>query len=276
MKGYSHALSGAAGWLAVSTTTHLSMNASALPLSANIAHASEAVALTGAIVTAGAALAPDADHGQATIAYSLPPFSKWGAELIGACAGGHRHGTHSLVGIAVFTVIAWLASFLTYTTDSGRTVALGAGIIAVPLVAFAIKGLGIRFGRKNSILNTGLGPWLVSLGTAGIATWFLDYTWSWLPLSVGLGTFLHVLGDSLTLQGVPWLWPLKPKPPEFLHRTPVLHLIAKHFWHDNGWFGVPVMGETKSNTTIRETLLDIALALYILVVAFQLVSGMVK
>lgn len=33
----------------------------------------------------------------------------------------------------------------------------------------------------------------------------------WLPYAVGLGTLAHLLGDSLTKMGAPWLWPHKQR-----------------------------------------------------------------
>lgn len=44
--------------------------------------------VTGALVTAGAAMLPDADHHNATIAHSLPPLSNAMCAGIGKLAGG--------------------------------------------------------------------------------------------------------------------------------------------------------------------------------------------
>ena len=59
----------------------------------------------------GAALVPDADHHNATIAHSLPPLSNAVCAGVGALAGGHRRGTHSLIGLAAFVAVAWIAGF---------------------------------------------------------------------------------------------------------------------------------------------------------------------
>lgn len=80
---------------------------------------------------------PDADHHNATIAHSLPPLSNAVCAGIGKVAGGHRHGTHSVIGIAAFVFVAWLAGLWTYDLDRFGTIYPGAGILSVLLVAFA-------------------------------------------------------------------------------------------------------------------------------------------
>lgn len=269
MQGYSHALTGAAGWLAISSTATLPLHGlnpswgGNLPLSANLLNTTSEVSLVGAIMCAGAALAPDIDHHNGTIAHSLPPVSQPMCEMVESISGGHRHATHSLVGVFGFVALTWLASLVTISVD-GRTVALGAGIVAVLLVAFAIKGLRIPLGGR--LLGTFLGPWLVSLGTAGLATYYLDYQWTWLPLAVGLGALIHCLGDALTIQGVPWLWPWNPKPPKGLQGT-----VLSPLWQRNGYFRVPVLGETSS---FREAIFAAILALYVIGSLFSIVSQM--
>lgn len=235
MMGYSHAVTGAAGWLAITSTSGAALGI--------YDPGSTAVVLAGSVLCAGAAMAPDADHGQASIAHSLPPVTKWMAQGIGVVSGGHRHGTHSFIGVAVFALFTYLMSF--WVTDiEGRTAALGSGLIAVFLVAFATKTFGLHrsigTGFVGDILGTAAGPWLVALGTAGVATYYFDERWSWLPLCMAVGTFIHVLGDGLTVQGVPWLWPWNPKPPKWVKDNPIL----KQLWLPNGYFRLPLLGST--------------------------------
>lgn len=277
MQGYSHALTGAAGWLAVTSSVSIPVPDSSpllagtdLPLAANLIGATPEVALAGAIVCAGAALVPDMDHHSGTIAHSLPPLTNIACAGVETISGGHRHGTHSFLGVLAFTVLAWIASFFTVTIE-GRTVAIGAGLIVVPLVAFAMKALRIRLGRRGSVLNTSLGPWIVSLGTAGAATYFLDERWTWLPIAVGLGALIHCLGDALTVQGVPWLWPWNPAPPKKLLSLPVVGSAAKATWQTNGYFRFAVLGET---TSAREAIFAGILALYVIATLMMVVAGM--
>ena len=279
MQGYTHALTGSAGWLALTTSFSVPIpekfpellptiggaalpliGGASLPLSANPFDASLQTALAGSVLCAGGALAADMDHHNGTIAHSLPPLTGVACRVVSIISGGHRHGTHSLIGIAAFMILTWLASFVTIEVE-GRTVALGAGLIAVPLVAFAMKGLGVRLGSNGSILNTFLGPWIVSVGTAGLATYYVDYQWTWLPLAVGLGVFSHILGDMLTTQGVPWLWPWNPSPPKSLTRLPAVGTVTKIVWQNNGYFRVHVLGTT---TSTREVVFSVLVAVHVL------------
>lgn len=238
MMGYSHAVTGMAGWLAVASTSGAALGV--------YDPGTTGIVLAGAVLCAGAAMAPDADHEQASIAHSLPPVTKIMAKGIGIVSGGHRHGTHSFIGVAAFTLFAYLMSFWMIDIQ-GRTVAIGSGLIAVFLTAFATKSLGLHRsigrGMMGEILGTKAGPWIVALGTAGVATYYVDYRWSWLPFCMALGTFIHVLGDGLTVQGVPWLWPVNPKPPRFVQNTPIL----RQLWLKNGYFRIPLLGRTGGN-----------------------------
>lgn len=278
MQGYSHALTGAAGWLALSSSAAVTVPAASpilggntIPLATNLLQASPEVALAGAIICAGAALVPDMDHHSGTIAYSLPPLTKIACAGVETISGGHRHGTHSILGIIAFTLLTWVASFFTITVE-GRTVAIGAGLIVVPLVAFAMKGLRVRLGSRGSILNTAVGPWIVSLATAGIATYFLDEKWTWLPIAVGLGALIHCMGDALTVQGVPWLWPWNPAPPKKLLKLPVVGFIAKNAWQRNGYFRFDILDETGS---LRETIFSGVVALYVVVTLIVVTAALI-
>lgn len=113
--------------------------------------------MTGALFTAGAAMAADADHHNATITHSLPPLSNAVCAGIGKVSGGHRHGTHSIVGIIAFTLVVWAFSLATpdgvlrlvdfASGNAGAPVPttwwgglpIGAGILAVLMIAFAAK-----------------------------------------------------------------------------------------------------------------------------------------
>lgn len=233
--GYSHAVTGTAGWLAVTSTSGVALGI--------YDPGPGAAVLAGSILCAGAGMAPDADHADASIAHSLPPISSLAARGIGFLSGGHRHGTHSLIGVAAFTAVTYFLS-LWITEIEGREVAFGSGVIAVFLVAFATKTFGLHrsigSGTVGDILGTAIGPWIIALGTAGAVTYYLGEQWTWLPICVAIGAFIHVAGDGLTEQGVPWLWPWNPKPPAWVRHTPFLRSI----WLPNGYFRLPLLGRT--------------------------------
>ncbi|WP_138444606.1 metal-dependent hydrolase [Sinomonas susongensis] len=248
MMGPHHAACGAAAWVAVTTRVHLDLS----PLSAVLGwgparfdlglpllHASPLGVVAGALVTAGAALLPDADHRSATIAHSLPPVSRLVCEGIGAVAGGHRNGTHSLLGIAAFTAIAWAAGRWTAGIAGIAgigTLHVGAGLVSLLLVAFAAKVLGVFPEGVRRI------PWLVAVPLAGFITVFAPHEQDWFPLAVALGCAVHIAGDMLTTGGCNLLWPIAFRRPRRLSRIPLLSWM----WRPGGHVSFPVLGDAGS------------------------------
>ncbi|GAA4758792.1 metal-dependent hydrolase [Citricoccus nitrophenolicus] len=210
--------------------------------------------LTGAIVAAGAALLPDADHRHASIAHSLPPVSEGLCILLGKLAGGHRNGTHSLLGLAAFTVLAWLLSLLAMPTTTG-TVQVGAGLGTVLLASFAVKALTFMPDRARKV------PWLLAVPLGALVALGSGDQGSWFVLAVALGVAVHIAGDMLTDGGCNPFWPLKLRPPRSLPRTP----LTRALWSSGGRMKLPVLGPTGSR---REW----AVALMVSLVA---VAGMV-
>jgi membrane-bound metal-dependent hydrolase YbcI (DUF457 family) len=143
----------------------------------------------GTLACAGAALLPDLDHEQATIAVTFGPVSEAAARLVNRISGGHRHATHSLLFVAFVYLATWLG------------VSQGGGWFAVPAL-FVLFAFGIRAMR--------LAPGL-SVFVAAAATGFfwlpLRGDYGWLPIAVGVGTLAHLLGDCLTKEGCPLFWP---------------------------------------------------------------------
>jgi putative membrane-bound metal-dependent hydrolase len=245
MMGYGHATMGAAAYLALTSTSALALSATPqdVPTMA-----------TGALLTAGAALLPDIDHHSATIAKTVPSarFLRWTliasptenvARAVERVSGGHRHMTHSLIGIAVATAAAiplallhLPASWVTWLLDlvgvhlhpnqvgGGAGTNLGVLMVSVFLAAVASKALGLNQVRGGDlmalIMRTWLGPWIIGLAAGVYASTFLNVTWLvLLPAIILLGTFIHCVGDSLTTQGVAWLQPWNRPAPEAVYRA---------------------------------------------------------
>lgn len=190
MMGRAHTLSGAAVWAvsapAIATTTGLF---TLTPLTW----------VAGSLLCAGAALAPDLDHpGNSSASNSIKPITGWLSQLVHLVSFGHRKGTHSFVGIAIATLITLLVA---------RTGTIGAFIMAFFLAAFTAKALGVGRLFPKGLFRT-LSISTLSLIAAAATIAVADGNYGFLIAAVAIGTFVHVVGDCITVAGVPWLFPL--------------------------------------------------------------------
>ena len=194
--GHTHALSGAVAGLAVGLyLTH--------PPGVQLA------LFTG--LTAGAAVLPDIDHPNSTLAHCFGFLTKGFASLIGKISGGHRHLTHAVLGVAGFEFLAWLA--VKYRHEIGGKA--GIAIFLSLIIASGLYAFGLR-GHVADLAAVAAAIGLVVTGTA-------------LPhfaVAVGLGCATHVVGDMLTDEGCPLFYPfseqhcrLLPRPLAFTTGT---------------------------------------------------------
>ena len=203
MMGPSHAACGAAAWVALTADYQLHLHGTVVPIGWGLVDVGDAGVLTGALVAAGAALLPDLDHPGGTVARSLPPVSRWLARGVCRLAGGHRRGTHSLLGLAVFTGLAALAQKAGVPVEGLGWAWPLAAVMSVLLIAFAVKALAFvpdRVAKLNWIVGIGLGV-LVGLHPPAHEWWF--------AIAVGTGVLAHLAGDLLTTQGIHLLYPLR-------------------------------------------------------------------
>lgn len=215
MMGPSHALSGAAVWLAGSW---------ALDSFAGY-HQSPLEIAVGTAVCAGGALFPDLDlsgkvtrnQGGATVARTFGVFSLFIAEVIEKISlgvyhatklsrdprrnNGHRTLTHTLP----FTVlVGWGTTAL--CTAYGKWAVIG---ILFFMIGLAMRGLFDEWAKRAGWV-------IVTLVSAG-AAWFTflnlpgDRGYPMLGFAVGVGCLVHILGDIITRNGVPILWPIPIK-----------------------------------------------------------------
>ncbi|MTE23001.1 metal-dependent hydrolase [Microbacterium sp. ZXX196] len=237
--GYGHAISGAAAWIAVTTTAPGLGWAPLDPVGV----------LAGAAVCAGAALLPDIDHPSSTIAAGLPG-GRVLAGAVGTATGGHRAGMHSLVALMAATCAAIALSFLTWVPEAlGVELAVGPAVGAAASIAIGTKCLRLARGW--------FAAWLVGIGAAGGLMWFFPDEFGWFAACVGVGYLAHLVGDTLTTGGVPWLWPLMLRRPVAFRRT----LLISRLWPRRGSFALPLLGNAGS---WREWLLTTGLAAYAL------------
>ncbi|MGO2933160.1 MAG: metal-dependent hydrolase [Microbacterium sp.] len=236
--GASHALTGAAAWIAVTSTTVPALGL--MPLGS-------AEVLIGSVVCAGAALLPDADHPSSTVAYAFPG-GRVVTGALGALAGGHRKGMHSLLAVLGIALAVYGLRFLTITPEGwDRPLRLGAAVVVAVCVAFGVKTLGFA--------SSWLIAWIAGLASGAALGYLLPTVLVWLPLCVAVGYLVHLIGDTLTVGGVPWLWPFMPTPPERFSKHPVWGSL----WLSYGGFALPILGTTGS---WREQLAMLAVVAY--------------
>lgn len=226
MMGYSHTVSAAAGWLALN---HLGV--------VSVADTPSLVVTT--LACAGSGMLPDIDHKNGSIAHSIPPISGWISGIVAAISGGHRKGTHSILGVLVFWAVAIGAQKLTYE---------GIPWVSIFLAAYT-GGLALR------VLGAP-GGWLGAVGL-GYFAWVTD-SLAVLPLAIGVGATVHIMGDLLTARGVNPLWPLTLKP-----------AFASRLWRKSGYMALPILGDAGSR---REKALCLLLCGYILFVSVEILG----
>lgn len=161
-------------------------------------HPSVAQTACGAFATAGAALIPDSDHPEGTIAFTWGPLSKALCEAIHNACHGHRRHTHTLPFAALAGGCTWLWLALAAPFHATSWVA---GVMLYALLTLAMRSLKLAHAGAHP-LGAAL-AYLAVEHTHGLTTL--------LPLAVTLGCLAHIAGDSLTVEGVPpFLWPLRP------------------------------------------------------------------
>jgi membrane-bound metal-dependent hydrolase YbcI (DUF457 family) len=212
MMGSSHALSGAAVWLGGTWALAQFADYHQTPLQIAV----------GTAVCAGGALLPDLDmsgrvtrgQGGATVAHTFGRVSLFVAEVVEKVShaiysatrtrrdprrhNGHRTFTHTIpftVGIGFLTTWA--------CTQGGKWAVLG---ILFFMLGLALRGLFGRFAEHAGWIPITL----ISAGAAYVTYLYLpaDRGYPLLGLAVGVGCFVHLLGDIVTSAGVPLLWPL--------------------------------------------------------------------
>ncbi|HEY5016918.1 MAG TPA: metal-dependent hydrolase [Streptosporangiaceae bacterium] len=175
MLGHSHALSGGVTGIGTGILLHMSIP--------------QITALAG--LTAGMALLPDLDKCGSSPARSLGFVSEGVAWTIGRISGGHRHATHSFLGIALFTGLAWISCH--FRSDWGGKA--GLALLMTLSVAAGLKALHIARSHVADLIGIGVASWEV---------WF-GYGLRLIPLAVLLGCCTHIAGDMLTDSGC-MLW----------------------------------------------------------------------
>lgn len=221
--GPTHAMSGAAGWLAASTAVGASF--------ATFHPGSVPVLALGTMVTAGAALAPDIDSHSSTVVNSFGFLGRRGHDFANAMSvsvhsatrtrydkrveGGHRTLFHTgLFAIGAGLAVSGLASISANVEIMGKMFTWGQVFSLFIMFIFTHLAFAGLFESKVRNARRKYGPYVMMAGSAAftlVAATLLpeNETYGWLGLAVGLGWFIHLLGDAITKMGVPVLFPIK-------------------------------------------------------------------
>jgi inner membrane protein len=173
VKGPSHVVFGLAGAVVLDSFFHLSGPAMlGTPLPADPHTAADQLVLKGVYYSFAAlgALTPDIDNARSTLGKHLGVVSKEFQHL-----AGHRTFFHSIIGLLVVGAVIF-----------GVEYALGWGLYE------------LGYQHAGSLLGGG-GPPSISIGNGRDEA----------LIALLVGYFLHLVADSLTVGGVPWLWPSK-------------------------------------------------------------------
>ena len=194
MLGHDHALSGALAFAGVAPLLHVS----GLHLAAGVA------------LAAGAGVLPDIDEPGSTIARTFGFMTAAFAWIVHKISGGHRKGTHSLLGMALLTTGAWAAgSWQRIAWGPGGRLAepwhlIPAAVILALLFSSGLRALHIggHHGDAAGIVLAALVVWK-SWDLALVTSWHLPV----LAVGTALGMLAHVAGDMCTHDGCPLLYP---------------------------------------------------------------------
>jgi membrane-bound metal-dependent hydrolase YbcI (DUF457 family) len=100
----------------------------------------------GVVLASGFSVFSDLDHPDSGVSRCMGLLSRSMAKGISWMAGGHRNGTHSFFGAAVFTLIGFGATAI-YAEDSGL-LAIGGGIAAALVMAGWLVAKWLNRGRR--------------------------------------------------------------------------------------------------------------------------------
>ncbi|MHB1973806.1 MAG: metal-dependent hydrolase [Acidimicrobiales bacterium] len=183
MLGRDHALTGACAFMALSPILHGTLHAlPSTPIPIGV----------GAVVSGAFALLPDIDEPGSTVSRKLGPLSRGVSKVTNKLAGGHRQATHSLLFAAAVYLLVRLAG----GHPLAEAIVVGCAFLLVfrMLVPKVLRYAGLVAPVMAAL--TGLSSWWV----------FQHPDQPWLAIAAGGGVVWHMVGDTVTVEGVPWLW----------------------------------------------------------------------
>ena len=197
MLGRDHALSGAVAFAGVAPLLHVT----GVQLAAGVA------------LTAGAGVLPDLDEPGSTIARTFGFLTGAFAWIVHKISGGHRKGTHSLLGVALLTAGCWAAGLWQRSgLAAGGHLAqpwhlVPAGLILALLLSAGLRALRIggHYADAAGIALAALMIWKSwDLALVTVASRHVPV----LAVCAALGMLAHLAGDMCTHDGCPLLYPV--------------------------------------------------------------------
>lgn len=171
----------------------------------------------GTLVGAGAALLPDLDHPNATATHSLGPVTRllslilrWISKAVYKATGTkydteegeHRALTHTLVfAVVVGVLVAWAATRWEPVTFA----------VLWFTISLAARGAIAHFqpGVRQRDFRTLIGVGIAAAVISAVLVWSGEVSAPYLGAALALGMAVHVLGDMMTKERAPFLWPAK-------------------------------------------------------------------
>jgi membrane-bound metal-dependent hydrolase YbcI (DUF457 family) len=198
--GRDHALSAALAFTALAPVLHVTGPAIA----------------AGAVFTAGAGVLPDIDEPGSTIARQggfLTGALSW---IVHRASGGHRKLTHSVAGVGIFALLAWIAVRFDATPAAQVTL----GLFVALLLAAGMHALRLG-GHYGDILAVA--------GAVAVVHWHVGL--ALVPVCIAIGAAAHIAGDELTHDGCPLGYPFSGHEFHLLpHRLQITTGKAAEHW----------------------------------------------
>lgn len=161
------------------------------------------------LAVAGASILPDIDAPGSTVSRMWGPVSNGIAvpgtkvrvpgisTVVSKLSGGHRAGTHSLLGVVLVAVL--FAVLALHPIGTGIGTALGTGLV-LSIVGVLVPGKQVF---EYWPINLGISV----LAGAGMVLAPVPVLGQYLWLAMAVGTLTHILGDMLTVSGCPLWYP---------------------------------------------------------------------
>lgn len=203
--GPTHAMSGLAAWAAVTAVadTHA------------IGQLSPKTWVVGATLASGAALLPDIDHPKSTVARTFGAVSRGVSAGLSGLSGflyrltrtkkdSDREGTHrGFTHTVVFALLAGLSTTAIVQSSAGTAL----GVLMFTFAGLAVRGIMHTWNPAQDALLITAASLLLTLAC-----------WAWagqqptdaaaFGVAVMIGCVSHFIGDAITEQGCPMLWPV--------------------------------------------------------------------